>query len=149
MKCSIWLALLICLTAACSPDSEDSEAQVLARDAVSSDPAVNSGSCSIVPTGFRSFHEFASNRSDSSGSSLKNVIKIRADRSITWNGDDVSKSMLEDNLRMALRFYPAPLTILDFDAGTPCPMINEVRELMRTHLDCGNKAVCFQGDGRF
>ncbi|KRA79715.1 hypothetical protein [Altererythrobacter sp. Root672] len=147
MMRSIWLGSLICLTAACSPDSEDGNAQVLARDEVSAEAVPSAGNCSKVPADFSSSREFASSRPAPSGRELKNLIKIRADRSITWNGDDVSKSLLKANLRVVPQFYPVPLTTLDFDAGTPCPMINEVRELMRRHLECGTKAVCLQGGG--
>ncbi|KRA83629.1 hypothetical protein ASD76_06245 [Altererythrobacter sp. Root672] len=148
MMRSIWLGSLICLTAACSPDGEDSIAKVLTRDEASTDAVPSSVNCSIMPADFRSFHEVSNSRPAAPGSDLTNVIKIRADRSITWNGTDVSKSLLEANLSVVPQFYPVPLTTLNFDAGTPCIAINEVRELMRSHLECGNEAVCLQGDGR-
>jgi hypothetical protein len=147
MMRSIWLGSLICLTAACSPDSEERKPQALASDEGGSDAKLSSGNCSTIPADFRSSREFASNPPTPPSRELKNLIKIRADRSITWNGEEVSKSVLEANLRVVPQFYPVPLTTLDFDAGTPCPLIDEVRELMRRHLQCGDKAVCLQGGG--
>ena len=144
---AISLASLIYLTVACSPDHEEGREQVLAKNELSADTVAKSGNCSTIPPDFHSSREFASSRPAQS-SDLLNMIRIRADRSITWNGDDVSKSLLEANLRVVPRIYPVPPTVLGFDAGTPCPAINEVRELMRTYLECSKEAVCLQGDGR-
>lgn len=153
MRRSIWLGSLICLTAACSPGGADSNAQILAKNEVSADDAPSAANCSTMPPDFHSSREFANSHPAPRGY-LQNLIKIRADRSITWNGDDGSKSplngpyaFLEANLRGVSEIYPVPLTILDFDPGTPCPVINKVREMMREHLECGTNAVCLQGDG--
>ncbi len=145
---SICLGSLICLAEACSPDSKDSKAQVPGNDEVSTDVALSAGNCSIMPADFRAFHDFASSRPASPVREVRNLIKIRADRSITWNGEEVPQSLLESNLRAVPRFHPIPVTTLDFESGTPCALINEVRELMRRHLECGEKAMCLQGDGR-
>jgi hypothetical protein len=71
-----------------------------------------------------------------------NRVIIRKDGSIIWNGQTISPAKLKEYLKLVAAMDVQSLTDLDFESGTPCKAVVQVRAMMEHELNCAGGGVC-------
>ncbi len=68
--------------------------------------------------------------------SLLNVISVRDDSLIEWNGKPISEATLQTYLKVTSGMNPVPVTQIKFAPKADCETVRRLRALMSTNLDC-------------
>ena len=80
---------------------------------------------------------------------VKNVIRIERSGKVTWNDVDVTENGYQSVIDLYLHYLAQmdgqPPTILHFEKGASCSIVNDVRGMMTKHLQCERSLQCFQG----
>ena len=75
------------------------------------------------------------------------AMRVSLDRNgaIYWNGHRTTLPRLREYLSIIVTMEPQPVTFLDTEMGTPCALVDQVREEMERHLHCAAHGFCAEG----
>lgn len=73
------------------------------------------------------------------------MVKVGRTGTLMWNGTRIRKETLLKYLHIVARLQPQPWVSLDFDAGTNCTQLTNVRTMMTQILHCRETRACLQG----
>ena len=79
------------------------------------------------------------------GLTVTNVVRVRTEGRLLWNGAEVTKEKLLEYLSLMRRMNPTPLTILTADETASCRLVEEVRNEMEQRIGCKN-GRCGEGE---
>jgi len=80
--------------------------------------------------------------------SLFNVISVRDDSLIEWDGKPISEATLQAYLKVTSGMNPVPVTQIKFAPTTDCQTVRRLRGLMSSNLDC-TVGKCAEGAGKW
>lgn len=80
--------------------------------------------------------------------SMLTVISVAADKTIIWNGDNISEAALKSHLEDSKTIAPTPVTQIKFAPNVDCDTVARLRQLISTTLDCRYR-TCAEGRGRW
>jgi hypothetical protein len=64
---------------------------------------------------------------------------------IYWNGRRTTFSDVTRDLSIIATMNPRPTAFLEMEMGTPCALVERVRDEMERHLQCRNGGRCAEG----
>lgn len=74
-----------------------------------------------------------------------NRISLDRNAAIYWNGQPTTLPRLQEYLSLIATLEPEPVTFLDTEMGTPCALVEGVRDEMDRRLHCGAEGLCAEG----
>jgi len=74
-----------------------------------------------------------------------NHLSLDRNGAIYWNGQPSSLSAVSRNLAIVATLNPEPTTFLETEMGTPCALVERVRDEMDRRLECRNHGPCAEG----
>ncbi|MEA3028812.1 MAG: hypothetical protein QOJ53_2317 [Sphingomonadales bacterium] len=74
-----------------------------------------------------------------------NRLSVDRNSAIYWNGQPSSLSRVSQYLSVVATMRPRPFTFLETEMGTPCALIERVRDEMERRLNCRGEGSCAEG----
>jgi hypothetical protein len=74
-----------------------------------------------------------------------NHLSLDRNGRVYWNGRLTSMDEVSRYLSLVTTLNPEPFTFLETEMGTPCALVERVRDEMDRRLRCGDGGVCAEG----